>query len=98
MLGIEEISHLIEQPFLGDKLEGDDEVWGVIDADGEVATLIKRGRKTQPYDIGIPVCSLAAQIRDYVAYIAAQSDEEEHAGLMERLISKSSTGNAKPFS
>lgn len=70
MFGIEEIAHLIEQPFLGDKLEGDNEVWGRIDDDGEVAALIKRGRMTQLYDIGIPVCTLALQIRDYIQFIA----------------------------
>jgi putative membrane protein len=72
MLGIEEIGHLIEQPFLGDPLEGDDlQVWSIVDDDGEAAELVKRGRKTQPYDIGIPVCSLARQIRNEVKLIAA---------------------------
>lgn len=89
MFGIEEISHLIEQPFLGDRLEGDNEVWGVIDEDGEVATLIKLGRKTMPYDIGIPVCSLAQQIRDYVAFIA-------NFDVSDSLMTKSSTGLSKP--
>jgi len=71
MFGIEEIGHLIEQPFLGDPLEGDDQVWGMLDEDGEASALLKRGRKTQPYDIGIPVCSLAVQIRNEVRLIAS---------------------------
>ena len=71
MLGIEEIGHLIEQPFLGDPLEGNEKLWLNLDEDGEVSALIKRGRTTKPYDIGIPVCSLAAQIRQEVTTIAA---------------------------
>ena len=70
MLGIEEIGHLIEQPFLGDPLYGDDRTWFTLDEDGEASEIIKRGRTTQPYDIGIPVCSLAAQIRREVESIA----------------------------
>lgn len=31
-LGIEEIGHLIEQPFLGDPLDGD-EIWGLVDGE-----------------------------------------------------------------
>lgn len=79
LFGIEEISHLIEQPFLGDPLDGDDQVWSQIDEDGQAATLITRGRKTQPYDIGIPVCSLAAQIRKEVLDLAA-ADEPSKKG------------------
>ena len=74
LFGIEEISHLIEQPFLGDPLDGAEQVWSHIDHDGHAATLMARGSKTQPYDIGIPVCSLAAQIRKEVLAVA----EEEH--------------------
>ena len=40
-----------------------EKLWLNLDEDGEVSALIKRGRTTKPYDIGIPVCSLAAQIR-----------------------------------
>lgn len=71
MLGIEEIAHMIEQPFLGDPLDGDEKVWSNLDEDGEASALIKRGRITQPYDIGIPVCSLAAQIRQEVQALTA---------------------------
>ena len=67
MLGIEEIGHLIEQPFLGDA-EGE-KVWSIIDEDGEVSALIKRGVNTRPYDIGIPVCSLARSVRDEIKRI-----------------------------
>jgi predicted membrane chloride channel (bestrophin family) len=63
MLGIEEIGHLIEQPFLGDPLDGEEKVYSYLNEDGKPSALIKRGQLTQPYDIGIPVCSLAAQIR-----------------------------------
>jgi predicted membrane chloride channel (bestrophin family) len=71
MLGIEEIAHMIEQPFLGDPIDGDEKIWSNLDEDGEASALIKRGRVTQPYDIGIPVCSLAAQIRQEVQALAA---------------------------
>ena len=79
LFGIEEISHLIEQPFLGDPLDGADQVWSQIDDDGHAATLMARGRKTQPYDIGIPVCSLAAQIRNEVLEVA-QADSTHRKG------------------
>ena len=72
MLGIEEIGHLIEQPFLGDPLEGNEKLWLNLDENGESSPLIKRGRTTKPYDIGIPVCSLAAQIRQEVTQIAQE--------------------------
>jgi putative membrane protein len=74
MLGIEEIGHLIEQPFLGDPLTGDDQIYSLVDKDGEASPLIKRGLKTQPYDIGIPVCSLAVQIRDEIERIAKMEE------------------------
>jgi len=77
LFGIEEISHLIEQPFLGDPLDGDDQVWSQIDEDGQAATLITRGRKTQPYDIGIPVCSLASQIRKEVLDLSASEPNKK---------------------
>jgi hypothetical protein len=70
MLGIEEIGHLIEQPFIGDPLDGDDKIFVELDEDGEASEIITRGRKTMPYDIGIPVCSLASQIRKEVEQIA----------------------------
>ena len=54
---------MIEQPFLGDPLDGAEKLYSTLDEEGEASALIKRGRVTQPYDIGIPVCSLAAQIR-----------------------------------
>jgi len=78
MLGIEEIGHLIEQPFLGDAAEGEDQIWGLVDKDGEASPLIQRGLSTQPYDIGIPVCSLAAQIREEVERIAAMPVASNH--------------------
>mmetsp|Transcript_102112 Transcript_102112/g.295440 ORF Transcript_102112/g.295440 Transcript_102112/m.295440 type:complete len:415 (+) Transcript_102112:136-1380(+) len=74
MLGIEEIGHLIEQPFLGDPLDGEEKLYSTLDEDGEASALIKRGRVTQPYDIGIPVCSLAAQIRKELKHIIALED------------------------
>lgn len=78
MFGIEEIGHLIEQPFLGDPLSGDDQVWGIVDDDDQEPDLLKRGRKTQPYDIGIPVCSLAVQMRNEVMLIAATGGGGTH--------------------
>jgi len=70
MLGIEEIGHLIEQPFMGDKLDGENSIFVALDDSGEASEVITRGRKTQPYDTGIPVCSLALQIRKEVEIIA----------------------------
>lgn len=71
MLGIEEIGHLIEQPFVGDPLDGDDRIFVELDAHtGEASEIITRGRKTMPYDIGIPVCSLAQQIKEEILNIA----------------------------
>lgn len=70
MLGIEEVGHLVEQPFLGDPLTGDDQIWSLVDKDGEASPLIERGFKTQPYDIGIPVCSLAKQIREEILRVS----------------------------
>lgn len=80
LFGIEEISHLIEQPFLGDPLDGADQVWSQIDEDGQAATLMTRGRKTQPYDIGIPVCTLAAQIRKEILAVAEEQDSVHRKG------------------
>jgi ion channel-forming bestrophin family protein len=75
MLGIEEISHLIEQPFLGDSLDGTpsagkNQIFAYVDSKGGAPALITRGRTTEPYDIGIPVCSLAMNIRNEIMRIA----------------------------
>lgn len=78
LFGIEEISHLIEQPFLGDP----DQVWSKVDAKGEAADLMIRGRKTEPYDIGIPVCRLAEQIKKEIRYIACGGKPEQADGLV----------------
>jgi ion channel-forming bestrophin family protein len=78
MLGIEEIGHLIEQPFIGDPLNGDDKIFVELDEDGEASEIITRGLKTMPYDIGIPVCSLAAQIRKEVEQIAKIDVGQSH--------------------
>ena len=80
LFGIEEIAHLMEQPFLGDPLDKADQVWSQIDDDdGYAATLISRGRTTQPYDIGIPVCSLAAQLRKEILEVA-RADSSHRQG------------------
>lgn len=79
MLGIEEIGHLIEQPFMGDKIEGEDALFVSVGEDGEASEIITRGLKTQPYDIGIPVCSLALQIRREVQAIGAlELEHDDH--------------------
>jgi putative membrane protein len=77
MFGIEEISHLIEMPFLGDD-SSEEMLWGAINEKGEAAPLLKRGLKSQPYDFGIPVCSLAAQIRSEVLEIANDKKSFAH--------------------
>lgn len=59
LFAIEEIGQLIEQPFVGYAFEG------------EMSPLVRRGRKTQPYDIGLPVCTLAGEVRREVLDIAA---------------------------
>lgn len=71
MFGIEEIGHLIEQPFLGDPLGSDDMFVAGRLENGKLTDLMERGQKTRPYDIGIPVCSLAVQIRKEVQLIAS---------------------------
>ena len=71
VLGIEEIGHLIEQPFVADTVSGENKVWGLVDESGNPSALVKRGQTSQPYDFGIPVCSLAAQIREEIKDIAA---------------------------
>jgi predicted membrane chloride channel (bestrophin family) len=63
LFSIEEIGHLIEQPFVG----------YAFDDDSVVAPLVRRGRKTQPFDIGMPVCFLAGQVRSEVLDIVASS-------------------------
>jgi predicted membrane chloride channel (bestrophin family) len=77
MFGIEEIGHLIEQPFSPDNAR-DEQIWSKMDEDGEASALITRGQKTQPYDIGIPVCSLAVQIRNDVLAMAASGGSGSH--------------------
>ena len=72
MIGIEEIGHMIEQPFLGDPLDGEEKIELMntsINNDNRGLALIKRGQLTQPYDTGIPVCSLAAQMRKEIQAI-----------------------------
>ncbi|GAX14155.1 putative membrane protein [Fistulifera solaris] len=71
MFGIEELGHLIEQPFLGDPLGSDDMFVAGRMENGKLTDLMERGQKTRPYDIGIPVCSLAVQIRKEVQLIAS---------------------------
>jgi len=72
MIGIEEIGHLIEQPFLGDPLDGDEKIESIVDEE-DASPMLKRGRLTQPYDIGIPVCSMASHMRkEIVALIEAK--------------------------
>ena len=44
LLGLEEIGHLIEQPFLGDPIDGKDRIWSALDESGEASALIKRGQ------------------------------------------------------
>lgn len=64
LYGLEEIGHLIEQPFVPvtnepSYLISDD----VIDDD--------RASKTQPYDIGLPICSVAEKVRTEVESIVS---------------------------
>jgi len=44
LLGLEDIGHLIEQPFLGDPIDGKERLFSALDADGEASALIKRGQ------------------------------------------------------
>mmetsp|Transcript_11824 Transcript_11824/g.21509 ORF Transcript_11824/g.21509 Transcript_11824/m.21509 type:complete len:413 (-) Transcript_11824:126-1364(-) len=70
LFGIEEIGHLIEQPFVGD-------ITPTGDANdqnkGETAPLVRRAAKTQPYDIGLPAYKLAREIRTEVMEIGAMA-------------------------
>lgn len=66
LYGIEGIGHLIEQPFVP-VISKDKKVGGVT-AD---QIQCERAAKTAPYDIGIPVCILAGQVRTEVKKITA---------------------------
>ena len=54
LFGIEEIGHLIEQPFVGDKVEV-----GYEGAHGFLSLSDRKELKARAYDIGIPVEQLA---------------------------------------
>jgi len=90
LLGIEEIGHLIEQPFVGDRV-GDIVMDRTTQANGEdgignntpyidkakiknLAPLLRRAAKTQPWDIGLPICSMAEQMRTEVNKIELMAE------------------------
>jgi len=86
LLGIEEIGHLIEQPFVGDRVgdpvtEQPDETTngvGVNDYDKakikKLTPLLQRAAKTQRWDIGLPVCSMAENMRAEVNEIEVMAE------------------------
>jgi len=68
LYGLEEIGHLIEQPFV----PVTDRPTYLIEEDGDDQTAQNdddRAAKTMPYDIGLPVCSVAEKIRSEVENI-----------------------------
>jgi len=70
LYGIEEIGHLIEQPFVGDKTPGENVSWpnnSIL----AVFPLVRRATDTKPYDIGIPVNNLAKKVKEEVKGLAA---------------------------
>mmetsp|Transcript_12285 Transcript_12285/g.18845 ORF Transcript_12285/g.18845 Transcript_12285/m.18845 type:complete len:447 (+) Transcript_12285:107-1447(+) len=75
LLGIEEIGHLIEQPFVGDRVaeQADrSEELGLEYDKSEVkklSPLMRRAAKTKPWDIGLPICSMAEGMRKEVKEI-----------------------------
>ena len=65
LFGIEEIGHLIEQPF---DASSDEEYEEGVES---LAPMRKMSEKAQPYDIGMPVCALAKRVRKEVQMIAS---------------------------
>lgn len=63
LFGIEEIGHLIEQPFVGDTV--------VDSVEALKSSNRKQGQVTHPYDIGLPVARLGGFVRDEVKDIIA---------------------------
>jgi len=68
LYGIEEIGHLIEQPFVGDQTSGEapypnSSIFAIF-------PLIRRASYTQPYDIGLPVENLAALVKEEIKGVA----------------------------
>mmetsp|Transcript_22787 Transcript_22787/g.33469 ORF Transcript_22787/g.33469 Transcript_22787/m.33469 type:complete len:419 (+) Transcript_22787:35-1291(+) len=63
LFGIEEIGHLIEQPFVSVASKDMDQ--------GNVPDPLYKGDLVQPYDIGLPVCTLAGRIRTEVLDIVS---------------------------
>lgn len=70
LFGIEEIGHLIEQPFVGDKTAGE-EINVSNNSILAIFPLVKRSSRTKPYDIGIPVKNLARNIKEEIKGLAA---------------------------
>mmetsp|Transcript_18156 Transcript_18156/g.37172 ORF Transcript_18156/g.37172 Transcript_18156/m.37172 type:complete len:494 (-) Transcript_18156:176-1657(-) len=64
LYGIEEIGHLIEQPFVPVSVKPSYLISDDVNDDD-------RSSKTLPYDIGMPVCTLAEQIRSEVKKIVS---------------------------
>lgn len=71
LFGIEEIGHLIEQPFVGD---ADKDLGSITWPNNSIFAmfpLVRRATYTKPYDIGIPVQSLARKVQDELKEIAS---------------------------
>lgn len=69
LFGIEEIGHLIEQPFVGDKTLGVNLNWpnnSIL----AVFPLVSRATDSKPYDIGIPVNNLARKVKEEIKGLA----------------------------
>ena len=76
LFGIEEIGHLIEQPFIGDAVVDTDDL---ATAKGYLSISDRNELKSKAYDIGIPVEQLAwiisSQVVD-IAHTASQLAED----------------------
>lgn len=69
LFGIEEIGHLIEQPFVGDQTVGDK--YDLTNTSFLTNTpLVRRAARTKPYDIGLPVRNFAESIRKEIEGLA----------------------------
>jgi len=73
LFGIEEIGHLIEQPFVGDKVVDADKdaMRGLVVVSSNSASSSEVGEVTQAYDIGLPVIRLSGYVKDDIKAISA---------------------------
>ena len=73
LFGIEEIGHLIEQPFVGDQTVDNYELTNTSFLRGN-KPLARRAIQTKPYDIGLPVRNFAESIKQEIEGLAEMAN------------------------